>query len=143
VLAAAAGQTLTTAVSLYVNNVAMNVTHSVSVVVPLYTPTSNVTDTPTITPTPIVKTGEIAAYPQPANTRICFDYTAPLGNDGEFELFIYNLAFQLVGTVRDQGASGRLQTSCVNIDGLAPGLYLYRARQGDFKFPPGRFGVSR
>jgi hypothetical protein len=143
VLPGAAGTTLTTSVNLFVNSVGLGVSDSVKVVVPQYTPTSNITDTPTITPTPIVKTGEIAAYPQPASTKLCFDYTAPAGNDGDFEMLIYNLAFQLVGTVKDHGVSGRLQTSCVNIEGLAPGLYVYKARQGEFHFPPGRFGVLR
>jgi hypothetical protein len=56
---------------------------------------------------------------------------------------IYNLAFQLVATVKDSGSSGMLRTVCVNIDGLAPGVYITRSRQGDFRFPPGRIGVAR
>lgn len=143
VLPSAAGLTLTSRIQLLVNSVPINLSAAVDVVVPLYTPTSNITDTPTITPTPIAKIGEIVAYPQPAKDKICFDYIAPAGNGGDFQMYVYNLAFQLVATVKDQGSSGGLQTTCVNIDGLAPGLYVYRARQGDFKFPPGRFGVLR
>jgi hypothetical protein len=141
ILPSAAGQTLTTEVQLFVDNVSTSISAFANVVVPLVTPTSNITNTPTITPTPIANTGQIVAYPQPASSQICFDYVAPAGNDGNFQMYVYNLAFQLVARIQDQGVSGVVRTTCVNISGLAPGVYVYQAQQGNFQFPPGRFGV--
>jgi hypothetical protein len=143
VLPAAAGSTLTSQIVVQVNGQPYGLSTTVNVVVPLYTPTANITNTPTITPTPAAGMGQIVAYPQPAVNNLCFEYQAPSGNDGKFDLFIYNVAFQLVGEVKDQAVSGIVQKSCVDISRMAPGVYFYRASLGAYSFPPGRFGVAR
>ena len=142
-LDAAAGKTISTQVSLRIGGSVTGVSATVNIVVPLYTPTSGITDTPTITPTPIVKEGQVAAYPQPADGRVCFDYYAPAGSGGEVVFDVYNLAYRQVARVKDQAIAGGKQTSCVDVGGLAPGLYVVQARQGAFKFPPFKFGIAR
>jgi uncharacterized repeat protein (TIGR01451 family) len=99
--------------------------------------------TPTQTPaaTPIAALGKIAAYPQPAVDTVCFGYTPPSG--GELKIFIYNAAFQLVAQVTENVQAGRFQQSCVGIGPLAPGIYVYKAKLGDFNFPTSQFGVLR
>jgi hypothetical protein len=130
-------------VRLYIGGNDTGVTASVSVPVPLHTPTPAVPSTPTITPTPIVATGRMAAYPQPAKDRVCFDYIAPAGTEADLTLELYNLAFQKVAEIVDRAQAGVLQTTCADLSGLAPGLYLVRARQGSYRYPTLKFGIVR
>ena len=139
----AAGQTITTLVKLYIGGNFTGVSASTSVLVPLYTPTPAVPNTPTITPTPIVGVGRMAAYPQPAHDRSCFDYIAPMGAGGDLTLEVYNLAFQKVAQIKDHAMDGVLQTTCVDISGIAPGLYFVRAQQGSYQYPALKFGIVR
>jgi hypothetical protein len=107
------------------------------------TPVALISPTPTLSPTPIVAEGRIAAYPQPARGRTCFDYQAPAGHGGALTLELYNLGFQKVAQVRDVAIGGALQTSCVDLSGLAPGLYVVRASLGDYRFPTFKLAVAR
>jgi uncharacterized repeat protein (TIGR01451 family) len=93
------------------------------------------------TPTPIAFEGYTAAYPQPAGDHLCIAYFAPQG--GPLTIEIYNLAFKRVAVITDQSQGGHMETACVGISRLAPGLYFYRAKVGDFTFPLDRFGVLR
>jgi uncharacterized repeat protein (TIGR01451 family) len=99
--------------------------------------------TPTQTPaaTPVAALGKIAAYPQPAVDTICFGYTPPQG--GELKIAVYNAAFQLVAEVSENVQAGQFQQSCVGIGPLSPGIYVYKAKVGDFSFPTSQFGVLR
>jgi hypothetical protein len=139
----AAGATISTRVRILVNGTAIGVSATVNVVVPLYTPTPAVPNTPTITPTPIVSEGHMAAYPQPARDRVCFDYIAPAGAGSELRIQIFNLAFQKVADLKDTAADGVLQTTCADFSALAPGLYLARAVQGNYSYPAIKFGIVR
>jgi hypothetical protein len=59
----------------------------------------------------------------------------------------------MVGPVRKRGdniafaqlqdGSGKLETACVGISQLAPGVYFYRTKVGDYTFPLNQFGVLR
>jgi hypothetical protein len=99
--------------------------------------------TPTLTPTPIVEEGKIAAYPPPARDQVCFDYIAPAGSGNALQIEVFNLAFQLVARVKDTALAGGLQTTCVDFGGLAPGLYVAKAKQGSYSFPAIKFGIVR
>ncbi len=95
----------------------------------------------TPTPTPVADSGKIVAYPQPAKAQVCFAYHSALG--GKLEILVYNNALQLVAKVTDTAVGGSMETSCVDISGLAPGLYTYTAKVGDFNFPIGKLAVAR
>lgn len=97
--------------------------------------------TPTITPTPIAQTGHTVAYPQPAKDTLCIAYFSPQG--GPLSIDIYNLAFQRVAHITDSSQGGKLETACVGISTLAPGVYVYRTTVGGYVFPLARFGVMR
>jgi hypothetical protein len=36
-----------------------------------------------------------------------------------------------------------METSCVDISGMAPGVYFYKAKVGDSAFPMQQFGIAR
>jgi hypothetical protein len=142
-LPSAAGRTLTCEVKVYSNGAFTGVSAYAAVPVKLYTPVSQVTDTPTPTPTPIVGVGQIAAYPQPARDTLSFDYWAPPGAGDELLLEVYNVRFQKVAVVRDRALRGVLQSTRINVSGLAAGVYVVRARLGDYSFPLSKFGIAR
>ncbi len=96
---------------------------------------------PTNTPTPVASLGKIISYPQPAKNNLCFAYHAPAA--GAVKILVYNMAFQLVATIKDTAMGGMLENSCVDISNMAPGVYMYKASAGDFVFPMGQFGVAR
>ncbi len=106
---------------------------------PPATPTPAVV--PSNTPTPIAAEGKIVAYPQPAKDNLCFDYHAPKA--GSLKITVYNAAFHLVAEVKDEALGGLLESSCVDISGMAPGVYFYQAKVGDYAFPLGQFGIAR
>jgi hypothetical protein len=93
------------------------------------------------TPTPVAFEGHTAAYPQPASDHLCIAYFAPHG--GPLSIEVYNLAFKRVALITDQAQGGMMETACVGISQLAPGVYLYRAKVGDYVFPLDKFGVMR
>ncbi len=142
---AAAGRTLVSRMRLYLNGVPSGVSSFASVYVPLYTPTALVTNTPTPTVTPITSEGQVTAYPQPASDRLCLDYWAPASaGPGVFQARVYNAAFQLIAEVRDPAAvPGRGQSTCFDVLGWAPGVYVIDARQGQFHYPLRSIGVAR
>jgi hypothetical protein len=92
-------------------------------------------------PTPVAFEGYTAAYPQPAGDHLCIAYFAPHG--GPLSIEVYNLAFKRVALITDQAQGGMLETACVGISQLAPGVYLYRTKVGDYSFPLNKFGVMR
>jgi hypothetical protein len=89
----------------------------------------------------VVSEGKIVTYPQPAKDTMCFAYHAATG--GKLEITMYNSAFQLVGRVQDTAVGGMMETSCVDISGMAPGVYFYKAKVGDSAFPMQQFGIAR
>jgi uncharacterized repeat protein (TIGR01451 family) len=97
--------------------------------------------TPTNTPTPIAGLGHTVAYPQPAKDNLCIAYYAPQG--GPLTIEVYNMAFRRVAVIRDSSQGGQLENTCVDISKLASGLYLYKAKVGDYAFPTARFGVLK
>jgi hypothetical protein len=92
-------------------------------------------------PTPIAEQGRITAYPQPAAGQLCFSYYAP--GPGPLILQIYNVAFQLVGELKEEAQGGQVESTCSDVSGLAPGVYYYRAQVGGYRFPAGQFGIAR
>jgi uncharacterized repeat protein (TIGR01451 family) len=92
-------------------------------------------------PTPLAGEGKIICYPQPAKDNLCFAYHAAVG--GELEITLYNAAFKLIGRIEDRSLGGRLETSCLDISALAPGVYFYQAKVGAFAFPMQQFGIAR
>jgi hypothetical protein len=93
------------------------------------------------TPTPVAALGKIVTFPQPAMDKLCFGFTAPAA--GPVKIVIYNAALQLVGRVDDQAVGGIFETACVDISGLASGVYFYKAKVGDFDFGMQSFGIAR
>jgi hypothetical protein len=97
--------------------------------------------TPTVTPTPVANEGQTVAFPQPAKDHLCIAYFAPQG--GPLTIDVYNLAFQRVARITDESLGGKLETTCVGVSQLAPGVYVYRTTVGGYAFPLARFGVMR
>ena len=52
-------------------------------------------------------------------------------------------ALQVVAHIKDTASGGKMETSCVPITKLAPGVFVYKAKVGDFEFPLSEFGVAR
>jgi uncharacterized repeat protein (TIGR01451 family) len=106
---------------------------------PIYAATS--TTVPSASPTPIVTEGKIVAYPQPATDILCLAFQSP--KDGKMVITLYNAAFRPAGRIEAYVLGGRVDKVCNSIQGLAPGVYMYKAKVDDYEFPMGKFGVAR
>jgi hypothetical protein len=134
----AQGNTITAQALVYSATMGMTFTATLDTYILLIVPTA----TPAVaSPTPVAGEGKIVCYPQPAKDTMCFAYHAALG--GKLEITLYNSAFELVGRVHDTAVGGTMETSCVDISGMAPGVYFYKAKVGDFAFPMQQFGIAR
>jgi uncharacterized repeat protein (TIGR01451 family) len=132
-------QLITAAAVLSSATYGLAVTATVSTYIYSVPPTA--TPPPSPTPTPVAEQGRTVAYPQPVSDTLCLAYFAPLG--GPLVVEVYNLALHRVARITDQAQGGKMESVCVPATQLAPGAYLYRAKVGDYAFPPGRFAVMR
>ena len=90
-------------------------------------------------PTPVAApAGGSLAYPDPANDAICFSYVAP--QSGAVTIQVYNTAFQLVATFKDNVLAGQALT-CSTVRNFAPGVYIYRVQAPGASFAPNKFKV--
>ena len=75
--------------------------------------------------------------------KIAYRFQLKGGEGGRLSIKIYNIAVQLVAEIDDSAAGGVYESSCVDISGIAPGVYLYKASAGNYSFPMGQFGIAR
>ena len=101
------------------------------------------TQQPSLTATPFAGLGQMVCYPQPARDQLCFGYQVASGGGAQLDIKIYNIAFQLAAELKGNSKGGQLESNCVNVSGMAPGVYFYKATVGSFSFPMGQFGISR